>query len=148
MSDPNFYRKYECNIECYKMKASKVFRCAKCKADDITTGLLNAGEFHLSSGVHVYSGSFPLSTTHTITPSMLPSLSNRECSGTIDIYLDNDLYVNVTMGTIVKAAGTILQTLVYQRVGNFASTNMSFSGNNVTITCSPAANCRWVFRGI
>lgn len=149
MSDPNFYRFYESNISCYKMKASKEFRCAKGEADELHAGTLNADELCLSSGgVCMYSGTFPFSTTHTITPTMLPLLANRQCSGTIEFYLNNDLYVNVTMGAIVKAGDSILQTIVYQRIGNFTTADMTFSGNNVTLTCSPAATCKWVFRGI
>lgn len=89
-----------------------------------------------------------MSTSHTITPAKLPVLGNRECSGSIEFYLNNDVYVNVTMGAIVKAAGTILQTLVYQRLGNFTSVEMTFSGNDIVLTCSPQATCRWTFKGI
>lgn len=148
MTDPNFYRKYECNIECYKLKADKAFRCDKCllgtvEADSVTTDMLA-----YTGGIKNYTGSFALNTVHTITPALLPPLGNRECNGDITLYLNNDLYVNVTMGAIVKSAGAILQTLLYQRVGNFTSVTMTFSGNNVILTVSPAATCKWIYRGI
>jgi hypothetical protein len=149
MTDTNFYRKYECNIHCYKMKASKEFRCAKCEADEIHAGLLEADKLCLTPGnVCMYSGTSPLGTTHTITSTQLPLLANRQCNGSIEFYLNNDLYVNVTMGAIVKANNTILQTLVYQRVGNFTSVEMTPSGNSIILTCNPQAVCKWVFRGI
>lgn len=149
MSDPNFYRKYECNIHCYKMKASKEFRCAKCEADELHAGTLEVDKLCLTPGnVCMYSGTFPMSTTHTITSTELPLLANRECNGSIEFYLNNDLYVNVTMGAIVKAGGSILQTLLYQRIGNFTSVEMTYSGNDVVLTCNPQATCKWVFRGI
>jgi hypothetical protein len=149
MSDPNFYRKYECNIECYKMKASKKFRCATCELGDAQADSLTTSNLVLSPGlILTYTGLFPLSSTHVLTPTLLPVLGNRECNGEITLYMNNDIYVNVTMAAIVKAAGSILQTLVYQRVGNFTSIDVSFSGNNVTITINPAATCRWIYRGI
>jgi hypothetical protein len=149
MSDPNFYRKYECNIECYKMKASKKFRCATCELGDAQADSLTTEQLLLSPGfVSMYTGSFPIGTTHVITPALLPVLGNWSCNGEITLFLNNDIYVNVTMGVIVKATGNILQTLVYQRVGNLTSVEMTFSGNDVTITTSPATTCRWIYRGI
>jgi hypothetical protein len=149
MTDPNLYRKYECNIHCYKMKASKEFRCAKCEADELHAGVLDVDKLCLTPGdVCMYSGSFPMGTTHTITPTQLTVLSNRQCSGSIEFYLNNDVYVNLTMGGVVKASNTILQTLVYQRIGNFTSVELTSSGNNLVLTCNPQATCRWTFRGI
>lgn len=147
MSDPNFYREYDCNIECYKMKASKFFRCAKCelgaaKADSLEVAALKVGP------TSTYTGSSPFGTTHTITATELPLLANLQCNGEITFYLNNDLYVGVSMGAIVKSKGTILQTLLYQNVGNFTSVTLSFSGNSVILTVSPGATCKWIFCGI
>lgn len=149
MTDPNVYREYVSNIQCFKMKATKEFRCAKCEADELHADLLNVDKLCLTPGeVCMYSGSFSMNTTHTITSTELPLLANRQCSGSIEFYLNNDLYVNVTMGAIVKAGGSILQTLLYQRVGNFTSVDLASSGNTIILTCNPQATCRWVFRGI
>lgn len=93
-------------------------------------------------------GSMPLSTTHIFTSTNLTVLSNNTCNGEISAYLNNGVYVNVTMGVIVKSGGTILQTLVYQRVGNLLSVDMTFSGNTVTLTTNPATTCSWIYRGI
>jgi hypothetical protein len=93
-------------------------------------------------------GSMPLSTTHIFTSTNLPVLANNTCNGEISAYLNNGVYVNVTMGVIVKSGGTILQTLVYQRVGNLLSVDMTFSGNTVTLTTNPATTCSWIYRGI
>lgn len=141
--DPNFYRKYECNIECYKLKADKCFRCEKC-----LLGSVEADSIMYKGGVKTYSGNSSLNTVHTITSLELPVLGNVMCSGEITFYLNNDAYVNVTMGAIVKSNAAILQTLLYQRVGNFVSVEISFSGNNVLLTTSPASICYWVYRGI
>jgi len=147
MSDPNYYREYDCNIECYKMKASKFFRCTKCelgsaKADSLDVATLKIGP------IYTYTGSSDFGTTHTITSTQLPLLANAQCNGDVTFYLNNDLYVGVSMGAIVKSKGTILQTLLYQNVGNFTSVALSFSGNNVILTVSPGATCKWIFRGI
>lgn len=145
--DPNFYREYDCNIECYKLKASKHLRCGKCTATSIDTDSISADVYDLS-GVKLYSGSSPFGTTHTITSAQLPVLGNAQCNGDITFYLNNDLYVNVSMAVIVKSKGTILQTLLYQNVGNFTSVTLTFSGNNVILTVSPGATCKWVYKGI
>lgn len=149
MSDENAYRRYECNIQCYKMKASKEFRCAKCEAAELYAGKLEVDKLCLMPGnICMYSGSFPMGITHTISQNELPLLANRQCSGSIEFYLNNDLYVNLTMGAVVKAGGVILQTLLYQRVGNFTSVELNPSGNSIVLTCNPQGTCRWVFRGI
>ena len=93
-------------------------------------------------------GSSTFGTVHTITPVQLPNLGNSECNGELTFYLNNDTYVNVSLSLIVKTKGAILQTLLYQRVGNFVTTNLTFSGNNIILTISPGATCRWIFRGI
>lgn len=149
MSDPNFYRKYECNIDCYKLKASKNFRCAKCSLGNATADSLSVSKLYMEpAGVVTYSGSSSLKGTHTITSSELHVLANTNCNGNITFYLNNDLYVGVAMGVIVKSKGTILQTLIYQKVGNFTSVVISFSGSNVILTTSPASTCKWIFTGI
>jgi len=147
--DPNFYRKYECNIECYKLKADKCFRCDKCLLGTVEAESATVGSLAYASGIKTYSGSFDvLSTTHTLTPTILPVLGRQSCAGEITFYLNNTLYIGVSMAAIVKSGGAILQTLLYQRVGNFVSVVLSFSGNDVILTVSPAATCRWVYRGI
>jgi hypothetical protein len=149
MTDPNFYRFYECNLDCYKLKAEKEFRCPKCELGDATATSVTTNELILSPGyIHTYTGLSPLGTTHTITSTQLPLLANRSMNGDITFYLNNDVYVNVTMGAVVKAANTVLQTLLYQRVGNFTSVDFSTSGGNLVLTVSPAAEVRWVYRGI
>jgi hypothetical protein len=148
MSDPNFYREYECNINCPKIKASKIFRCPDCRLGAVTADSLTADSISFSGGIAMYTGSSPFGTTHTITPTQLPVLGNRQCNGEITFYLNNDLYVSVTMGAIVKSKNTILQTLLYQKIGNFTSVTLSFSGNNVILTINPGGTCKWVYRGI
>lgn len=148
MSDPNFYREYECNIECPKLKASKQLRCGKCTATSIEAGSVSAGTYTFTNGIKFYTGSLPFGTVHTITPSALPPLGATECAGEMTFYLNNDLYVNVTMGAVVKSRGVMLQTLLYQRVGNFTSVELTFSGNNVILTISPGGTCKWIYRGI
>lgn len=143
------YRSYECNICCPKLKALKSLECTTCNlgrasAVSLTTGSLTFG----NTGVEMHTGFSPLATTHVFTSTELPPLANRECNGEITFYLNNDLYVNVTMAAVVKSAGAILQTVIYQRVGNYTSVDLTFSGNVVTLTVNPPANCRWIWRGI
>jgi hypothetical protein len=147
--DPNYYRKYECNLETYNLKAKTKLRCAKCELGEAHADSLTVSSLVISpSSVKTYNGLSPLGTTHTFTSAQLPPLLNRECNGEFTMYINNDLYVNVTLAIIVKSANTILQTLIYQRVGNFITVDMTFSGNTITVTCNPAAVCRWVYRGI
>lgn len=144
MSDPNFYRFYESNLEAYKIKADKEFRCAKCELGEATATSLTTTSLTLG-GVSHYSGTSALSTTHTIS---VPAMSNRNCQGELTCYLKNDTYAAVVMTILVKAAGVVNYTLLYQNVGNFTSVGVSSSGNNVVLTCSPIATLTWVFRGI
>lgn len=147
MTDPNFYREYECNIDCPKLKASKRFRCPDCILGNVTADSLKVTSIN-QSGITTITGSSAFGTVHTITPTQLPNLGNKECNGEITFNLNNDTYVNTSLAVIVKTKGVILQTLIYQRVGNFTSVVLSYSGNNLVLTVSPAGTCRWIFRGI
>lgn len=147
--DPNNYRFYECNLDCYKLKAEKEFRCPKCYIGSAEINSLTYGTLVTTpSYIKIYNGYSALATTHNFTSTQIPSLANRDCNGEFTMFLNNDLYVNVTTAIIVKSANVILQTLVYQRVGNYTTVDMTFSGNTVTVTCSPAAVIRWVYRGM
>jgi hypothetical protein len=145
--DPNFYRYYECNINCPKLKASKKLRCPECELGAVTATSLSVNSFNMN-GVRHYTGSSTLSTTHTITATELPLLANRDMSGEITFYLTNDLYVNVTMAVVVKSAGVITLTQIYQRVGNFTTIDLTASGNTLILTLSPEATMTWIYRGI
>lgn len=183
MSDPNFYRYYDCNIRCPKMKArtmradtllassvetndldTQSLTTNTLEATTITAGSINtnaisgdlvidkleADEICSTPGdVCFYSGSSSaLASTHTITSSQLPKLANPNLSGTLTLFLQNDVYINTTMAAVVKVKGTISKTLVYQRVGNYDSVDMTSSGNNLVITTSPASWLRWIFMGV
>jgi hypothetical protein len=149
MSDPNYYRKYECNLETYNIKARTKLRCTSCELGAASADSMNCSTLLFSKGgISTYSGTSNLATSHAFTSTNLPPLGNRDCNGELTFYLNNDVYVSVSMGIVVKSNNTILQTLVYQRVGNFTTIDLSFSGNTVTLTASPAAVVRWVYRGI
>jgi hypothetical protein len=145
--DSNHYRFYECNINCYKFKALKELRCPKCILGEVEATSVETTTLTLN-GISMICGLFSLGTVHTITSAQLPLLANRSLNGEINFYLNNDVYVNFTMGAVVKAANTVLQTLIYQRVGNFTSVELTTSGGNLVLTVSPAAEVRWMFRGI
>lgn len=149
MADPNFYRYYECNIECPKLKASKHLRCDQCTATSIASTSISSETYDFGSGIKTYTGFSPFGTVHTITSAELPPLSGLECAGEITFFLsNNDTYINVAMASIVKAKGTILQTLLYQKVGNFTSAVLTNSGNNIVLTIAPGGTCKWIYRGI
>lgn len=139
MSDPCFYREHECNLSAPYVRGTKAVKAPVVQAGSLTMS---------TAGINFYSGSFPINATHTFTATEIPSLGLQSCNGELSLYLNNDAYVNVTMAVIVKAKGTILQALVYQRVGNFTSVDMTIAGNTVVLTVSPAATCKWIFRGI
>lgn len=149
-SDYNVYRKFNANISCPKLKATKEFRCPQCYLGEVEVETLSVTghlAFH-DSNIKMYSGSFPMSTTHTLTPTQLPCLGESSCNGELSLYLNNDVYANVTMAAIVRASSTTIQALIYQRVGNFTSVEMAISGNNIVVTCNPQAKCNWIFRGV
>ena len=123
--DPNFYRTYECNIQCPKLSATQKFRCPNCKVDTLEADSVTTTSFTMN-GVETHAGSFPLSTTHVFTSTELPVLANRQCNGEFVFYLNNDLYVGVGMTALVKSAGSILQVLLYQKLRNFTTVNVSF----------------------
>lgn len=136
MSDPNFYREYECNLSAPYVRGKKAVKTQRVECTSLYLGNLK-----------LLTGEFPLSTTHTLTPTQLPCLGEKECNGELSLYLNNEAYVNVTMAVIVRAEYTTLQALVYQRVGNFVTVDAKIVDNNVVIATNPASTCTWVFRG-
>lgn len=148
MTDYNVYRKYNCNLKCPKFKADKQFRCPHCLIDTADIGTLNVTSQFNIGNVQTFAGSFTTSTTHTFTSTQLPCLGETSCNGELSLYLNNDTYANVTMAAIVRAKNTTIQALIYQRVGNFTSVEMAISGDTIVVTCSPAATCNWIFRGL
>lgn len=150
MSDPNYYRFYECNLDCYKLKAEKEFRCPKCILGDVDADKVTTKEIVLKpSYIETYNGYFPLSTTHTFTSTELECLGETSCSGELTLFLNNGEYATTILSVVVKVAGVIIQNLIYQRVGNYTSVSMSSSNNDkVIVTCEPASEVRWIFRGI
>ena len=138
LGEPDF-RYYNCNLQAPKMK------CGKLDVDETTTG-------HLSpSGLCVDNGYKSLSTTHTFTSTDIPCLANSNASGELTLYFKNNKLgrANVTLAVLIKLAGTLSTTssMWYQRIGNMDTVELTVSGNNATFTVSPAAECRWVFRG-
>lgn len=147
MSDPCFYREYECNLSAPYVRGWKAVKTPRLEATNVVATNINVANIEMT-GIKMFSGTFPFGTTFTFTPSILECLGETSCNGELSLYLNNDSYVNVTMAVIVRAQSTTLQALVYQRVGNFTSVESSISGNNVIFTVSPGATCSWVFRGI
>ena len=148
MSDPCFYREHECNLSAPYIRGTKAVKTPLVSATTVNATNVNASSLTFSgAGVQFYTGSFPLSTTHTFTPTQLPFLANQSCNGELSLYLNNDAYAAVVMAVIVRTKGTTLQNLIYQNVGNFTSVTSSISSGNAVFTVSPAATCSWVFRG-
>ena len=148
-SDPRFYREYECNLSAPYVRGTRGVIAPFVKATSVQADSLTANSFTLGdSGIKFYSGTFPLSTTHTFTSAQLPPLGNQSCNGELTLYFNNDAYVQVAMAALTRAKGVTLQALIYQNVGNFVSVSAAISGANVVVTVSPAATCSWVFRGI
>lgn len=139
LGEPDF-RYYNCNLQAPKMK------CSKLDVDETTTG-------HLSpSGLCVDNGYKSLSTTHTFTSTDIPCLADSNASGELTLYLKNNKLgkANVTMGVVVKLEGEINSsaTMFYQRIGNMDSVDVTVTTSSLTFLVSPAAECRWVFRGV
>jgi hypothetical protein len=148
MSDPCFYREHECNISAPYVRGTKAVKAPVVQATTVNATNVNTDSLTFSdTGVQFYTGTFPLGTTHTFTATQIPSLASQSCNGELSLYLNNDVYVNVTMAVITRAKGVTQQALIYQNVGNFTSVVSSISGNNVDFTVSPAATCSWIFRG-
>lgn len=148
MSDPCFYRYSESNLSAPYMKATKAVKAPLVKATTLEADKLNVTSLNMTSaGIVTYTGSFPISTTHTFTSTQLPPLGNQSANGELTLYLNNDTYAQVAMAVVIRTRGATLQALIYQNVGNFTSVASTISGNNVVITVSPAATCSWIYRG-
>lgn len=167
--DPNFYRYYDCNLQCPKLKARKL-RCPQIGTtlfvDDAgvtikgdltvegTTNIEDASIHNLTlvpSGIQQYNGILSLNTDHFITSTMLPPLANPNCNGELMLFMTNDTTVsrNVVYAAIVKIAGTIQEALIFHRVGNFTSVDMYASGEtSIRVQCNPASVLRWIYRGL
>ena len=136
MSDPCFYREHECNLSAPYIRGKKAVKTPRVECKSIYIGDLK-----------IMTGDFPLSTTHTLTPTQLPCLGEKQCNGELSLYLNNEEYVNVTMAVVVRAKYATLQALVYQRVGNFVTVDAKIVDDNIVIATSPASTCTWVFQG-
>lgn len=138
-----FYRFYECNLEAPYMKA-RTFT-----ADELQVASLLASGLTIKPGnVLMYSGSSALGTTHTITSSELPLLANRSMCGTLNLFLNNTPYTSVVMAAVAKTNGALVQTQLYQNIGNMTSVALTISGNNIVLTTSPEVRCQWIFMGV
>lgn len=149
MSDPRFYREHECNLSAPYLRGVRGVITPSLSATSVeATNLTVNGALTLAgTGIKSYSGSFPLSTTHTFTSTQLPPLGTESCNGELTLYFNNDAYVHVTMAVITRAKGVTQQALIYQNVGNLTSVASSIVSGNVRFTVSPAATCSWIFRG-
>lgn len=140
VKDP-FYRYYNCFIQCPRIK------CEELEAKRIT----QQGEYS-PSGITVYNGWFPVSSTFTFTTVEIPLLANSTCNGELTLYLNDNAggIANVSLIYVIKVNGTISSSasLVAQRYGNMNDVSLSVSGNTVIISVSPATECRWMYRGV
>lgn len=141
LGDPN-YRWYNCNIQAPRIKCDQLDAT---KVNAVTLG---------QNGISMYSGFKSSSTTHVFSVTDIPSLDLDNMSGELSLYLLNTAanVSNVTMSGITRVNDTFPTggTVIYQRIGNFTSVELSFSSANktVTFTVSPAAECRWFYRGV
>lgn len=149
MADPNFYREYDCNISCPKCRCQTA-RVGKLIAQDVSSDTISVADSitFTDCNVVMYTGKFALANTFTFTSTQLPALGKSNANGELTLYLSNDIYANVSMAAFVRAKSTNVQALIYQRVGNFVSVNMTYTNNTIVVTCSPAATCNWLYRGI
>lgn len=150
--DPRVFRYYECNLEAPYVKADKKLigdvEGGAITASSVTTDSLDVKELHLSGSILMYSGEFPPSTTHILTSTEIPPLGNKTSAGELTFILDSQNYINISMGAYAMTEGQVLTSVVYQRIGNFESVNLTGSGRTLALTISPSARCRWIFRGI
>lgn len=141
MSDPLFYRDYECNLSAPFIKGTKAVKTPSLQATDVSTTTFSL------AGVKFYTGTFANATTFTFTSTQLPPMANQQCNGEISLYFNNDAYVHVSMAVLLRAKGANQQALIYQNVGNLTSVATTVNTNSVVFTISPAATCSWIFRG-
>lgn len=134
--DP-IYRYYNSNIQCPNLKT-----------ETLTVNYLNPGS--LSNDLLVSHGIFLFGTSFTFNSSVLSALSQRNLSGELTLYIKNDALdvANVTTIILIKTANVLTNADFYQRVGNLTSLTTAIVSNNLVVSISPGATCRWVFRGI
>jgi hypothetical protein len=134
--DPN-YRYYNCNLQCPKL-ITKEFQA--------TTASFNQWQ---PSGIGFENGFLDYNTTFNIAPN---ALQQSTSCGELTLYMKNTIGTQlaaVLMIIVSKTGGTITQALPYQTVSNFGALNVAILNNTtIQVTCSPAALCRWIWRGI
>ena len=136
VKDP-IYRYLNCNLQTPNMKTGKL------TATSVDIESLS-NDLFTSHGIFLFGSSF------TFSSSVIPALSQRNCSGELTLYIKNNSLnvANVTTIILIKTNNTLTNADFYQRVGNLASLTTAIVSNNLVVTISPGATCRWVFRGI
>ena len=136
IKDP-IYRYLNCNLQTPNMKTGKL------TATSVDIESLS-NDLYTSHGIFLFGNSF------TFSSAVIPALSQRNVSGELTLYIKNDSLnvANVTTIILIKTNNTLTNADFYQRVGNLASLTTAIVSNNLVVTISPGATCRWVFRGI
>lgn len=136
LGDPN-YRWYNCNLQAPKIKCNQL--------DAAVVNAVQVG----NNGPKVYAGYKPMASVHNWTSYDIPSLAMSDMAGELTIYYLNTggTLSNVTMSHITRNGGLFQQTNIYQRTGNFTSIDMTSTSDSVQVTISPAAECKWFYRG-
>lgn len=130
MTDPNFYRFYECNIQCPKMKAREI-RCSRLIIDQC---------------VQSYGGCDSNVSRYYITSDDLPPL-NGNISGRLIVYMRDSQkggYVEVYLSFINGAlAITPISTMIFN-----ASTSLSISGGRILVDLGSVGDIAWKYNGL
>lgn len=146
--NPN-YRYYNCNLQ-----APKVL------CNELTTTNLNENGLTVSpSRILRYNGVSTQKSTHVFTPIEIPSLGKSVMSGTLTMYLVNDVSgeSNVSLAMIskttnLKLGNSPLNVLLYQRYGNFTTVEIPAPTSTQTTTfqvnVSPPAIIYWRYEGL
>lgn len=130
-----FYRKYNCSIEAPNFKGLS-FR---------------GNKFESSSGLTLFQAGTDSAntTTHLITPQLLPILDYKTYCGTLDFYITTTTgnKNHVAMSCVNKTLTTNTIT-VYQTVGDVTGLVISFVSPNYRVVTTDSTVLQWKFSGV
>lgn len=134
-----WYRYYNCNIQCPRIKCEM-----------LSTSQIGIVDGLMFGSVFMETGDAGFGEAFNISPQCL---SNNNCCGELTCYIKNDATsdVSVVMIAVAKSKGVIATPTVYQRVGTYGlvtSSVLSTTTVRVILPTSLQGQCYWIWRGI
>lgn len=147
---PPTYRRYACNIECPQFKCRRLNITDKIYGTGICTTNIETNNIKLGN-LNIVTGSLPnKSTTHYITSTEIPTLSESFWSGELTLFLTDDEAKVGVVKLLVSKLGTSVnpQLAVFGKVTNITTVTVTAnSSTSIQITLDVACRIDWYFYG-